>query len=50
MLIFNSIFYTFLKNLQINNLLCDVPTNKQMFFQDPASPVMEGLIELHDFI
>ena len=50
MLIFNYIFSTFLKNLQVNNLLCDVPTNKQMFFQDPASPVMEGLIELHDFI
>ena len=29
---------------------CDVPVDRQMFFQDPASPVMEGLIELHDFI
>lgn len=46
----NFIFSKFFNNLQINNLFCDVPTNKQMFFQDPASPVMEGLIELHDFI
>jgi len=36
-------FYNFIFNL-------DVPRNKQIFFQDPASPVMEGLIELHDFI
>jgi len=27
--------------------MCDYPTPWQLGFQDPATPVMEGIIDLH---
>lgn len=29
---------------------CDIPEKAQMGFQDPASPIMEGIIDLHHYI
>ena len=33
-----------------NKFLLDVPVANQYGFQDPASPIMEGLIDLHHSI
>ena len=30
-----------------NTIFCDYPVKGQKFFQEPASPVMEGIIDLH---
>lgn len=35
------------KNLSFFAVFCDAATNWQLGFQNPASPVMEGLIDLH---
>lgn len=43
------IFYSsFLTNYVIN--YADRPLSKQIFFQDPATPIMESIIELHNYI
>nr|YP_010620077.1 cytochrome c oxidase subunit 2 [Pterosiphonia complanata]WAX04090.1 cytochrome c oxidase subunit 2 [Pterosiphonia complanata] len=34
-------------NLLFNNNLCDIPEAWQVGFQDPATPIMEGIINLH---
>ena len=47
------IFYYTLFMLLLNNLLkfnFDVPTPWGIYFQDSATPQMEGLVELHDNI
>jgi len=31
----------------LNTIYCDAPIQGQLSFQDPASPVMEGIIDLH---
>nr|CAA46033.1 cytochrome oxidase subunit 2 [Brettanomyces naardenensis] len=37
-----------IKELLINNILNDVPTPWAIYFQDSATPNMEGIIELHN--
>ena len=37
-------------NYNFNNLQLDAPTPWGLFFQDSATPQMEGLVELHDNI
>lgn len=32
------------------NFLLDIPRKNQLFFQDPATPIMEGIISLHNEI
>jgi len=32
------------------NVICDAPYPNQIGFQDPATPVMEGILYLHDYI
>lgn len=39
-----------LYNILIGTIYNDVPTPWGLFFQDPASPIAEGIIELHDSI
>jgi cytochrome c oxidase subunit 2 len=34
--------------MYINKILCDSPNPWQMGFQDPATPIMEGIINLHN--
>lgn len=36
--------------LNYNIISCDAPYSHQIGFQDPASPVMEGIAYLHDYI
>jgi hypothetical protein len=33
-----------------NNLLFDTPVAWGIFFQDSASPQMEGIVEIHNYI
>lgn len=42
---FSSVLFVLFFNLAISN--CDSPKNWQFGFQDPATPVMEGIINLH---
>ena len=44
-----SIIYL-LKNILFSNIYCDAPRPWGVYFQDSASPQMEGLVELHDNI
>jgi cytochrome c oxidase subunit II len=44
--IFNFFFGLFL----LNNSICDTPKPFQISFQDPATPVMEGIISLYDYL
>lgn len=34
----------------LNTVLCDVPRRWQMGFQDPATPIMEGIIDFHNHL
>jgi len=34
-------------NSYLNYFICDIPTYGQIGFQDPATPIMEGIIDLH---
>ena len=49
-------FYIFILSLVIlfnfynSSIFCDAPYSNQIGFQDPATPVMEGIIYLHDYI
>ena len=38
------------KELDFTNLVCDAPRPWGLYFQDSATPQMEGLVELHDNI
>ena len=40
--------FNFFKNLFLN--YCDAPSPWGLYFQDSATPQMEGLVELHDNI
>jgi len=42
-----SFFISFLFN---GHVFCDAPYPNQIGFQDPATPVMEGILYLHDYI
>ena len=39
-----------LLNFYNSNVFCDAPLPNQIGFQDPATPVMEGILYLHDYI
>lgn len=39
-----------LLNIKINNIINDVPTPYNIYFQDSATPNQEGILELHDNI
>jgi len=36
--------------LNMSNTFCDCPENNQIFLQDPATPVMEGIIYFHNLL
>jgi cytochrome c oxidase subunit 2 len=42
-----NIFSIMLANVAVSIAFCDWPKNWQLSFQDPASPIMEGIINLH---
>ena len=49
--IINYYYYIFINLFTIYlNLLLDAPKSFQFGFQDPASPIAEGLIDLHNYI
>lgn len=45
LLLYSGFIYFVLIN--INSAKCDAPENWQLGFQDPATPIMEGIINLH---
>jgi len=44
------IFSFLLLNFYNSDIFCDAPYPNQIGFQDPATPVMEGILYLHDYI
>ena len=48
-LVFFLIFFTS-SNLLLNTAFCDVPRRWQIGFQDPATPIMEGIIDFHNHL
>jgi len=42
--------FSYIFSFFFNNFNCDAPYHNQIGFQDPASPVMEGIVYLHDYI
>ncbi len=49
MSILNKLFLIINENIN-NVLFLDASTAGQLGFQDPASPIAEGLVDLHDYI
>jgi len=44
---FSYLFYLLYNFFFVSRILCDAPESWQLGFQDPATPIMEGIINLH---